>query len=198
MNGPAYFERVAHGYLGASRTGLWGRVRAVEWRTIRALLDLEPGMDVLDAGCGAGHYSLLLRDEGARVDGLDASHAMMVAYRGLGFEGHLDAMETFRTGERYDRILLAGVMEFLERPDLALENLAHLLRTDGILVCLVPAAGLAGAAYEAVHRLQGCPTFIREPSWYLRLAEQGGLEVSRCERATWISTAFALRRARRG
>jgi SAM-dependent methyltransferase len=189
-----YFERVAHTYLKASGQGLWGRLRSAEWRTVRDCLELEPGMDVLDAGCGAGYYSLRLRDEaGARVAGVDSSPAMIAAYREQGFEGYVDSVDTFRTDNRYDRILIAGVLEFIERPEPALKNLAGLLRSGGRIAALVPAAGLAGAAYRAIHRLRGCPAFIRDPDWYLRLALSSGLETIKFAKATPISCAFSLR-----
>ena len=190
-----YFERAARGYLKASGSGLWGLLRDVEWRKIRECLELAPGMDVLDAGCGAGYYSLRMRDEaGARVTGLDPSPAMSAACRAQGFECRVRSAETFTTDVRYDRILLAGVLEFIERPDAALKNLGGLLRRGGRIAVLVPAAGLAGAAYKAVHRLGGVPVFIRDADWYLRLARRSGLETLKFAKATPISRVFALRR----
>jgi SAM-dependent methyltransferase len=191
-----YFGRRARGYLEASGKGLWGRLRAAEWAAIRACLDLRAGLDVLDAGCGPGYYSLRLRDEtGARVSGLDVSPAMIEAYRAQGFKGALACLETFRTAARYDRILIAGVLEFTRDPELALANMAGLLRGNGLIVCLVPAGGAAGAAYGAVHRLLGCPAFIRPPARYIALAKKAGLEPLRSSAPTPISRVFAFRRS---
>ncbi|MFA6091879.1 MAG: class I SAM-dependent methyltransferase [Elusimicrobiota bacterium] len=190
-----YFERKAGSYLEASRRGLWGRLRAAEWSAIRESLDLAPGLSVLDAGCGPGYYSLRMREAAdMSVSGIDSSRAMMAQYRANGFKGRLDSIETLKTDRRYDRILIAGVLEFTRRPDMALNNMAGLLRKDGLIVCLVPAAGMPGKVYQAIHRLWGCPTFIREPSHYFQMARRSGLEAVKLVKATVISSVFALRK----
>ncbi|MFA6434377.1 MAG: class I SAM-dependent methyltransferase [Elusimicrobiales bacterium] len=194
----AYFERKARGYLQASGRGLWGRLRSAEWEALRACLDPAPGLSALDAGCGPGYYSLRLRGAGMEVGGIDPSPAMLAQYRAHGFDGRLGSIETFGTGRRYDRVLIAGVLEFVERPARALANMAGLLRADGRLVCLVPATGTAGTVYKVLHRLLGCPVFIREPSAYLRMAQRCGLTPVKSAKATPISFAFALQRSGRG
>ncbi len=194
-----YFERKAGGYLEASRKGLWGRFKAAEWRAVRECLDLAPGMSVLDAGCGAGYYSLRMRGEaGADISGFDPSPAMIKAYRAQGFEGQVGRAETFGSGRRYDRILLAGVLEFIVSPDAALKNLAGLLRGGGRLVCLVPEAGLPGLVYKAVHSFWNCPAEVRDASFYLRLAGSAGLKIVRSVRTVPVSRTFALQRERYG
>jgi 2-polyprenyl-3-methyl-5-hydroxy-6-metoxy-1,4-benzoquinol methylase len=195
----SYFERRAGGYLDASRKGLWGLARSAEWRAIRERLALAPGLDVLDAGCGPGYYSLRMREtQDVRTLGIDASRSMMAAYRGQGFEGELSTLEAFKTARRFDRILIAGVLEFVEDPETAMKNLAGLLKTKGKIVCLIPDAGAAGRAYQLVHRMRGCPTSIRTPLWYFHLAQRCGLSAAEFVEATPISSVFSLRPWERG
>lgn len=52
-----------------------------EWPTVRDLLPDVDGSRVLDAGCGSGFYSRWLADQGATVDGIDASQAMVAEAR---------------------------------------------------------------------------------------------------------------------
>lgn len=190
----SYFDRRARGYLDESGKGLWKLARSAEWRAIRERLALTPGVDVLDAGCGPGYYSLRMREtEGVRIHGVDASRPMMEAYRAQGFQGDLGSIATFRTGRRYDRILIAGVLEFIEGPKEAFKNLAGLLKPRGKIVCLIPDAGAAGQAYQLIHRLRGCPTFIRKADFYFELARECGLEPLEFAEATPISSVFSLR-----
>lgn len=196
--GTSYFERRARGYLDESRKGLWNIARSAEWRTIRERLALTPGLDVLDAGCGPGYYSLRMREtEDVRVRGVDASRAMMEAYRAQGFDGELCSIEAFETDRRYDRILIAGVLEFIESPEASLKKLAGMLKRRGKIVCLIPDAGPAGRAYELIHRMRGCPTFIRKPLWYFELSRRCGLEPLEFAESTPISSVFSLRAANR-
>ncbi len=189
-----YFERRAAAYLDDSGKGLWRLARAAEWRALRPLLSLSTGLKILDAGCGAGFYSRLMRGAAdVRVRGLDSSPAMIAAYRAQGFEGEIGTIESHRTVRRYDRVLLAGVLEFVPRPEDAVRNLAALLAPGGRIVCLVPKTGLAGAGYRLVHRLWGCPAFVREPERYFQLARGHGLEPSEFASATAMSCVFVLR-----
>ena len=45
-------------------------LRAMEDRIFRSLA-LEPGAEVLDAGCGAGHVAVRLAQQGLRIQGID-------------------------------------------------------------------------------------------------------------------------------
>jgi cyclopropane fatty-acyl-phospholipid synthase-like methyltransferase len=51
-------------------------VSDAEAETIWRLLDLEPGMEVLDLACGHGRIANRLARRGARVMGLDATPAL--------------------------------------------------------------------------------------------------------------------------
>ncbi|HBL15198.1 MAG: hypothetical protein A2X36_07170 [Elusimicrobia bacterium GWA2_69_24] len=192
----SYFDRAAPDYLAASGRGLWGLVREAEWRALRDRLDLAPDLAVLDAGCGAGYHTLRMREtQGVRIHGIDASPSMIEAYRTHGFAGTLSAIEEFQGERRYDRILLAGVLEFVAEPGRVLESLARGLKTAGKIVCLVPTAGLAGALYRLVHEQWGCPTFIREPDWYFQLARRHELQAGELAAVFPMSSVFSLRRA---
>jgi len=194
-----HFEHAAPGYLAAAERWPWGWVRAAEWRAIRAALDLGAGQQVLDAGCGAGFFARRMAAEAAvGIEGIDASAAMVEAFRQLGFPGWVDRAETFVGEHPYDRVLAAGVLEFVEHPERALGNLARLLRPGGRLVCLVPAGGPAGAVYRAVHLHWGCPTWIRPPRRYAALGAEQGLASVLCRRATVMSWVLAFTGPRHG
>ena len=61
-----YLRRLAHSGVGKGFKSV-----------ATAELELEPGHVVADLGCGTGTLSLLLADEGHRVDGVDFSPAMV-------------------------------------------------------------------------------------------------------------------------
>lgn len=191
----AYFERRAGGYLDAGSRGLWGRVRAAEWAALRETLSPEPGLDVLDLGCGPGHYARLLRDEGARVRGVEESPSMLEAFRAQGFEGSLGALERYDDGRLYPRVLLAGVLEFCADPGAAFAAAARHLAPGGRVVCLVPAGGAAGLLYRAAHEWAGCPTYVRSPACYAALAASAGLRPRGALRATVMSRVLVFEAA---
>ena len=85
---------------------------------IAAKLRLEPGMRVLDIGCGWGGMALTLaRDHGARVTGITLSEEQLAVARTRAAEAGLADRVEFRledyrrTEGRFDRIVSVGMFE---------------------------------------------------------------------------------------
>jgi ubiquinone/menaquinone biosynthesis C-methylase UbiE len=107
-----------------------------------ALLELTPGMRVLDAGCGRGEVLLACADAGAEVTGLDYSEAAIAIARetlapvaGAEVEhGDITAMPW--DDESFDRALLGDVIEHLtpEQTAACLAELRRVLKPGGALV----------------------------------------------------------------
>jgi SAM-dependent methyltransferase len=77
------------------------------WR----LLELEPGMDVLDLACGHGRIANRLAERGARVTGLDATLRFLelaredAARRGVDVEYVEGDMRALPWTDRFDRVV---------------------------------------------------------------------------------------------
>lgn len=69
-----YFERADHRTL--KRAGSVYLRRHVE--QMMKFADIEPGMRVLEVGCGLGRYTFLLAEMGVEVEGLDLSPQLLV------------------------------------------------------------------------------------------------------------------------
>jgi SAM-dependent methyltransferase len=174
--------------------GVWGSVTA-------DLLDrvgIAPGARVLDAGCGPGLVTEVLRGrvgESGNVTSLDGSPAYLATLRErvaeAGWtnvdvrEGLLESVE-LEPG-RYDRIFLRWVLSFLPDPQAIVERLAAALAPGGVLivqdynhegVSLFPRSSGFDAmirATRALYETKGGDTWIagRLPG----LLRQAGLEV---------------------
>lgn len=88
-----------------------------EWPGVRETLPELAGKRVLDAGCGSGHYSAWLADQGAAVVGVDASEAMVSEAR----ERHGEAAE-FRVADLRDPLPFADGAFDLVVSQLTLEH----------------------------------------------------------------------------
>src|SRR2546426_2721696 len=77
------------------------------WR----LLELEPGLEVLDLACGHGRIANPLAERGVRVTGLDATPLFLdlaredAAARGVEVEYFEGDMRSLPWSERFDRVL---------------------------------------------------------------------------------------------
>jgi 2-polyprenyl-3-methyl-5-hydroxy-6-metoxy-1,4-benzoquinol methylase len=113
------------------------------WETVSFQRGVLPGSTVLDAGCGAGGYSIELARRGYVVTGLDASVELVEAARTKSKDLALPV--TFEVGDilelpsypLYDGILCRGVLNDLiddSSRRAAFGAFARALRRDGILV----------------------------------------------------------------
>ena len=116
--------------------------RAAGEGVLRAL-DLRPGLDVLDAGCGGGRLTLPVADRVApsTVVALDAQADMLDLVRRRAAERGLVNVRLVqaRLGAdpvpgTYDRIALVAVLGEIPDPDRALADLHRVLRPGGRLV----------------------------------------------------------------
>jgi ubiquinone/menaquinone biosynthesis C-methylase UbiE len=134
--------------------------RKLLWDTYQAL-ELEPGMRVLDAGCGTGNFEHFLHQKNpprVRIDAIDFSAAMLdVASRK---NATLDNVEFARgdLGARlpyddatFDRILSINVLYALPDPDATLRELLRVLKPGGLIVLTSPAPEFAVTALVVDH-----------------------------------------------
>ena len=107
-----------------------GDYPAVKWRRFSAALpdDLH-GKSVLDIGCNAGFYSMEMKRRGAaRVLGIDSDEDYLrqacfaAEVKGLDIEfRNLSVYDVGALGEKFDIVILMGVLYHLRHPLLALD-----------------------------------------------------------------------------
>lgn len=102
-------------------------------------------LSVLDVGCGYGHTALALARQCRRIVGIEpCAEPVQVAKelqhqeQATNVEFHHATLETFRTGEQFDLIILDNVLEHLPDQPGALRRIEELLKPGGVLYLLVP------------------------------------------------------------
>jgi ubiquinone/menaquinone biosynthesis C-methylase UbiE len=111
----------------------------------KLLLDLfrsgSPGPRVLNAGAGAGSFSLRLAENGFDVTSVDTSSAALEVLRGrvTGEVTRADVTALPFADAAFDAAVLGEVLEHVEDDRGALEEVARVLRPGGVLAVSVPA-----------------------------------------------------------
>jgi SAM-dependent methyltransferase len=126
--------QAAHGEQLARSPLAWGAYRVPE-SELQVLGDVD-GLRVLELGCGAAQWSVALAERGARVVGLDVSHAQLVHARRSA--ARLPLVEA--SGEQlpfadssFDVVFCDhGALSFCD-PDVSVPECARLLRPGGLL-----------------------------------------------------------------
>lgn len=150
-----HFAGVAAQYADLRARWPLGAVRAAEQRALHALVDVQPGERVLDAGCGDGATLAWLRARGARPVGVDAVWAMADRARHSGAPTVVQDMEALGLRAPFDWVLCVGALEFTADPRRAIAELAACVRSGGRLALLVPRRTALGRLYAAYHRRNG-------------------------------------------
>lgn len=106
---------------------------------ILAMVGEVKGLRVLDAGCGAGAHTLALKAAGAAVEGCDLSTGLLaLARQRLGEDVTLLQADLAQplpyANDRFDLVLSALVMHYIEDWSLPLGEFHRILKTGGRLV----------------------------------------------------------------
>lgn len=105
-------------------------------------LHVQPGMRVLDVGCGQGTQALRLAAMGCDVVGIDPSESLLsllsqgAADGGLRVETHVGRVETLTEnldGDRFDLVCAHGLLMYFEDRRSVLEALAAHVASPGLL-----------------------------------------------------------------
>ncbi len=123
------------GRTATGRVSVWLQER--DERALRRLVG-RAGR-VLEVGCAAGDYLLVLRQHGWEVTGVEFSeHAADIArQRGLDVRTG-DLLESNLPAETYDLVLLRHVLEHVASPTKTLSEIHRLLAPHGKVLVLVP------------------------------------------------------------
>jgi len=139
-------------------------------------MGVTPGDRVLDLGCGAGRHAFELYRRGTHVVALDqdetelrAVATMFQAMRDAGEAGELgaggsaesvpgDALNLPFPDGHFDRVLAAEILEHIPHDELAMAELARVLRPGGTAAVTVPRylpEKICWALSDAYHEVQG-------------------------------------------
>ncbi len=151
-----HFRSVASGYDAAGRRWPWSMIRRREMAAFRRLTGPLSGHEVLDLGCGAGHYTRqALADGASHVVAVDIVLAMLKQLPAIGVSAVCADAAHFATERRFDRIFIAGVLEFVASPTAVMANARTLAAADACMTILAPDTGLFARLYRRYHQGYG-------------------------------------------
>ncbi len=122
-------------------------------------LALEPGSKVLEIGCGAGFMAIALAQRGFRVYAIDSAESMIEQAHQNAMESRVTDLLSLDIGdvytlafddESFDLVLAIGVIPWLERADLAIQQMARVTKT-----------------FERIARRRKSPTMIFHSSRFI-------------------------------
>jgi len=182
-----YFDRIADKYSSMTSSGILGLVKRREKESILRMLSPSRNDLVLDAGCGSGFYSTLMKGLGASVLGVDISKRMVEIARASGIDAEVGDLGSLKLKTKFDKILCAGVLEFCEDRLKVMGNLCSHLKEDGCIVFLIPKRSLLGVLYKLYHLSHGVRVALFSINEMKTQLEGAGLKIVTVEEPTGLS-----------
>ena len=152
------------------------------FRAMMEATDIGSGKNVLDIGCGAGHSSVLIKEAGATVVGVDAAQGLVdhanKTFAGIDFQ--VGGIEELSFGDdEFDVVFAANSVQYAADLGIALRELARVCKPGGSIV-----AGLfgppEGVSYkpvlDALGQFMPKPPPGGKPGGPFRLSAPGVLE----------------------
>ena len=163
------FERSSWNRIAAGYDTSFARATAPFIPAVLDAVGIAPGQRVLDVCCGPGRTASSAALRGARVNGLDFSHAMMEVARRecatVTFD-HGDAEALPYADATFDAVVSSFGIHHVPRPILALREAHRVLRPGGRVAFTVWASHAENIAQGLVHAAierHGDPTLSRAP-----------------------------------
>jgi len=170
------YDQVAHEYALLEGESEWPRMR---W--LRKLLDrLEPGLSVLDLGCGSGEPADVETAREHQVTGVDISQAQIDLARRSVPTGHFlhgDAGSVAFPPGSFDAVVSFYTLEHIPRKEhsTVLRRTCEWLRAGGLLLISME----AGDYDDVMGEWLGVPMFIScyGPDTMKRMVDEAGFEL---------------------
>ena len=166
---------------------------------VLALLDPQPGEQVLDLGCGTGRHATQIARAGSMVVGVDADEVMLAKARadhpGIAFiaaDATAFGMADLKADRPFDACFSNAALHWMRPPDAVLSNVRSILVPSGRFVAEMGGAGNIAALDESLHaalRDVGAPDVPVVENYFPTVGEQSGrLEAAgfRVEYMTWF------------
>lgn len=182
MNAIAYYDKISTDYDETVSKGILKYPRDRERNIVLKLAKFDrPGDSMIDVGCGAGFFALAAKKAGMYVHAVDTSTGMVMKLSGKVDEIEVADVETMEIERTFDRVVCAGVLDFVMNPEKAFCNLCRLVGPGGRLIILSPRRGLGGLFYRYEKKAFGIKRInLYQRAWYENLGKQCGLNLIEC------------------
>lgn len=139
--------------------------------SVLELLDIKPGERILDLGCGTGHLTNKIKDQGAEVTGIDASEDMIAKAKESfpGFTFLVADAADFHFDEPFDAVFSNAVLHWVHKADEAIKCVYDSLKPGGRFVAEMGGKGNNAhimAALKRVLEKYGHADLAKKKMWY--------------------------------
>tara|TARA_Y100001970_G_C14214361_1_gene848751 strand:- start:85 stop:684 length:600 start_codon:yes stop_codon:yes gene_type:complete len=151
-----HFDKKSEKYDLSSKTLPWSLIRYFESNIILKLVGKIKNKEILDVGSGSGYYSkIMIKNKAKIVFALDASQKMLNQIQDKKVKKICQNAENFLIKKKFEVIICAGLLEFVNSPQKVLKNIRRVSRTNSKLIILYPSNNFLAKIYKFYHFRNG-------------------------------------------
>jgi len=148
----SHFDANAELYKQNSLSFPWSIIRNKESKEVVNLLGNIKNKNILDVGSGSGYYSrLLIKKNAKKVYALDGSKKILKNINTKGVIKINQNAENFKIKNKFDRVVCAGLLEFVGSAEKVLINIKKYSKKNCKLVILYPNDNFLAKLYKIYH-----------------------------------------------
>ena len=191
-----YFRSRSNKYSRKFEKGFLRFLRQSETKAVVKALSPIEKCKILDVGCGDGWHIKYLRSHIPGVYlAIDRLPSMLANIHLSGiFTAAGDAIH-LPTNLLFDRILCAGVLEFIKEPGAFLKEASRVLNGKGKIIVLLPSRSLFARIYRLYFRAYGCKVDLFSENKIRFLASENGLRVIAIKRVMRLSIIATIEKS---
>ena len=201
MNISNYFSKVSKDYSKRRVKGLFGYLVNIilvnkEKKIVMRKLNPKKNELILDAGCGSGLYSRIMLYSDAKPVGMDISYGMISQYNKNGMLGVMGNIESVPFKAKFDKVLCAGSLEFVNDVNKAINSFNNALKVGGMLVLLYPRLNIFGFLYFIYHKSHGLNIKLFSNKKISKVIGNNGFRVVSINKASLLTKVLVARKYR--
>tara|TARA_B100001057_G_scaffold301008_1_gene301185 strand:+ start:430 stop:1023 length:594 start_codon:yes stop_codon:yes gene_type:complete len=151
-----YFDKKSFRYQKKSNSFPWKLIRDHEKNIVFSLMGNIKNLSIADVGSGSGFYTeFILKQKPKKVYAIDNSSKMLAQIQNHNkkIKKILQNIETLKLNQKFDKIISAGLIEFVKKPIRVFENIHKISKKNSTFILLCPKDNLFGKVYKFFHSL---------------------------------------------
>jgi ubiquinone/menaquinone biosynthesis C-methylase UbiE len=149
-----YFDNKSINYEFNSNKFPWSIIRKKENVFFLKIADKTKNKNILDLGSGSGYYTKLF-SRFNKVHSVDISSYMLSKLPKKNIYPILADASEVNLNKKFDLILIAGLLEFVDNFAKVLKNADRHLKNNSFIIILFPRKNFFGKIYKLFHKKNG-------------------------------------------
>ncbi len=149
-----YFDKKSLKYRKKSNSFPWKLIRDYEKNIVLELIGNIKNLSIADVGSGYGFYTeIILKKKPKKIYAIDNSSKMLdqIKNHKKKVKKILQNIETLKLNQKFDKIISAGLIEFVKKPIKVFRNINKISKKNSTFVLLCPNNNFFGKLYKLFH-----------------------------------------------